>query len=161
MEYYTNEDFNCLRQSPKKSDVITVKINDKKEKKVKRFLTRCVKATYKAFKNDYSELRIGKWKFYSLRPKYVLLSPVKKVCLCSYCANYDLFLMSLINFRESNVTELDEIRSQIINATMCSEPSDLYYLQEFKIFPGIKGITFHVLKLQGIEGTEEITYRRL
>ena len=66
MEYYINDDFNRSRQSPNKSDVITVKINDKKEKKVKRFLTRSLKATYKAFKNDYSELRIGKSKFYSL-----------------------------------------------------------------------------------------------
>ena len=38
IEYYINDDFNCLRQSPNKSDVITIKINDKKEKKVKRFL---------------------------------------------------------------------------------------------------------------------------
>ena len=35
MEYYINEDFNCSIQSPNKNDVITVKINDKKEKKVK------------------------------------------------------------------------------------------------------------------------------
>ena len=46
MEYYINDDFNCSRQSPNKSDVIMVKINDKKEKKVKRFLTRSLKATY-------------------------------------------------------------------------------------------------------------------
>ena len=78
MEYYINDDFNCSRQSPNKSDIITVKINDKKEKKVTRFLTRSLKATYKAFENDYPELRIGKSKFYSLRPKYVLLSPSKK-----------------------------------------------------------------------------------
>ena len=63
MEYYINYDFNCSRQSPNKSDVITVKINDKKEKKVKRFLTRSLKATYETFKNDYPELRIGKSKF--------------------------------------------------------------------------------------------------
>ena len=150
MEYYINDDFNCSRLSPNKSDVITVNINDKKEKKVKRFLTQSLKATYKAFKNDYPELRIVKSKFYSLRPKYVLLSPVKEVCLCIYCANYELFLTSLINFRGSNVTELDEIRSQIINATMCS---DLCYLQECKICPGSNGITIHVFKLQDIKGT--------
>ena len=46
MEYYINNDFNCSRQSPNKNDVITVKINDKKEKKVKRFLTQSLKATY-------------------------------------------------------------------------------------------------------------------
>ena len=157
MEYYINDDFTCSRQSPNKSDVITVKINDKK-KKVKRFLTRSLKATYKAFKNNYPELRIDKSKFYNLQPKYVLLSPIKEFCLCIYCANYNLFLTSLINFRGSNVTELDEIRSQIINATMCSEPSDLCYLQECKICRGSNGITIHVLKLQDIEGIEEITY---
>ena len=41
---------------------------------------------------------------------------------------------------------------------MCSESSDLCYLQECKICPGSIGITIHVLKLQDIEGTEEITY---
>ena len=157
MEYYINDDFNCSIQSPNKSDVITVKINDKKEKEVKRFLTQSLKATYKAFKNDYLELR-SKSTLYSLRPKYVLLSPIKEVCLCIYCANYDLFLTSLINFRGSNITELDELRSEIINATKCSEPSDLCYLQERKICPGSNRITFHVLKLQDIEGTEEITH---
>ena len=74
IEYYINDDFNFSRQSPNKSDVITVKINDKKEKKVKRFLTRSLKATYEIFKNDYPELKISKSKFYSLRPKYVLLT---------------------------------------------------------------------------------------
>ena len=41
---------------------------------------------------------------------------------------------------------------------MYSEPSDLCYLQECKMYPGSNGITFHVLKLRDIEGTEEITY---
>ena len=41
---------------------------------------------------------------------------------------------------------------------MYSDPSDLCYLQECKICPGSNGITIHVLKLQDIEGTEEITY---
>ena len=89
---------------------------------------RSLKATYETFKNDYPELRIGKSKFYSLQPRYVLLSPIKEVCLCIYCANYDLFLTSLINFRGSSVAELDEIRSEMINATMCSDSSDLCYL---------------------------------
>ena len=158
IEYYINDDFNCSRQSPNKSDVITVKINDKNEKNVKRFLTRSLKATYETFKNDYPELRVGKSKFYSLRPKYVLLSPINDVCLCIYCANYDLFLTSLINFRGSNVAEFDEIRSEMINATMCSEPSHLCYLHECKMCPDSNGITFHILKLQDIEGTNEITY---
>ena len=56
MEYFINDDFNCSRQSPNKSDVITVKINVKKEKEVKRFLTRSLKAVYETFKNDYPEL---------------------------------------------------------------------------------------------------------
>ena len=49
IEYYINDDFNCSGQSPYKSDIVTVKINDEK---------------YKSFKNDYPELRIGKSKFY-------------------------------------------------------------------------------------------------
>ena len=101
-------------------------------------------------------MRIGKSKFYSLRPKYVLLSPIKAFCLCIYCASYDLFFKSLINFRGSSVAELDAIQSEMTNATMCSEPSDLCYLQECKMCPGSNGITFYVLKLQDIEGTEEI-----
>ena len=41
---------------------------------------------------------------------------------------------------------------------MRSEPSDLCYLQECKICPTSNGIPIHVLKLQYIEGTGEITY---
>ena len=62
LSVYINDDFNCSRQIPNMSDVITVKINDKKEKKDKRFLTRSLKATYETCKNDYPELRIGKSK---------------------------------------------------------------------------------------------------
>ena len=72
MEYYINDDFNCSRQSLNKNDVITVKINDKKEKKVKRFLTQSLKATYKAFKNDYPELRIVIYNNYSTTRSGVL-----------------------------------------------------------------------------------------
>ena len=68
-----------FKTSPNKSGVITVKINDKKEKKVERFRTRSLKATYETLKNDYPELRIGKSKFYSLRPKYVLVQSKKFV----------------------------------------------------------------------------------
>ena len=64
----------------------------------------------------------------------------------------------MINFRGSSITELDELQSEIIDATKCSEPSDLCYLQECKICAGSNGITFHVPKLQDVEGTEEITY---
>ena len=39
MEYDLNDDFNCSRQSPNKCDVITIKVNNKKDKRVKRFLT--------------------------------------------------------------------------------------------------------------------------
>ena len=51
MEYYLNDDYNCSKQSPNKYDVFTIKVNNKKDKEVKRFLTRGLKETYKVFKN--------------------------------------------------------------------------------------------------------------
>ena len=50
MEYYLNDDFNCSRQSPNKCDIVTIKVNNKKDK-VKHFRTRSLKETYKVFKN--------------------------------------------------------------------------------------------------------------
>ncbi|WP_316206557.1 hypothetical protein, partial [Escherichia coli] len=157
MEYFLNDDFNCSRQSPNKSDVVTVKINNTKTKKVKRFLTRSLKETYSQLRKENPNLQIGKSKFYSLRPSFVLTSPVKEACLCVHCENFELFLTSLIPFRGDKNSELDSIRSEITNTMLCSEPSDSCFLQECKDCPGGAGITLELLKLkQNCE--DEITF---
>ena len=45
-DYYSNDDFNCSRQSTNKSDTMSVKEDGMKTKKVKRFLTRGMKEMY-------------------------------------------------------------------------------------------------------------------
>ena len=116
---------------------LKLKIN--KGKKLNVFLPEVLES-YKVLKNENPELRIGKVKFYSFRPKYVVLSPIKEVCLCVYCAKFNLFLTSLLILRGSKASELHEIRSQIMNAITCSEPFDLCFLQEYKICPPVRAL---------------------
>ena len=68
-EYYLNAYLDCTSQSPNKNDTRIVYDNGVKVKKVKRFMTRSIKETYKLFCEDHPDMRMGHSKVYSLRPK--------------------------------------------------------------------------------------------
>lgn len=158
MEYFLNDDFNCTRQSPNKSDVVIVKENGKKEKKVKRFLTRSLKEAYKLFKQEHPEIKMGITKFYTLRPKFVMLSPCKDVCLCIYCANFDLYVNSINNLMGGKYSDLDKVRSKLLSAIVCSNSSEQCFFQECTACPGSEGISLNLFGLETINEHEEIVF---
>lgn len=158
MEYFLNDDFNCSRQSPNKSDVITVMENGKKVKKVKRFLTRSMKEVYVLMKEENPGIKISKSKFYSMRPKYVLINPFNDVCLCIYCANFELLLIALKNFMSQTSVELSTLRSKVLFSVVCSSATESCYFQECDSCPGVKGMTFDLLGLDELNIEKDITF---
>ena len=86
------------------------------------------------------------------------LAPSKKFVSVSIAQIMIYFLRAWLISEGVTLQSWMNFGHKIINATKCSEPFDLCYLQECKICPGSNVITFHILKLQDIKGTEEITY---
>ena len=82
------EEDKISRQSTNKKD----KIDVSGESKIFRFMEMSVGEAYKVFKEDHATSRIGRSKFYSLRPKWIKIKCPMQNCLCSYHENYCLLL---------------------------------------------------------------------
>lgn len=92
------EDDSISRMMPGKADCISIRdSNGAKVKKQKRHLVMTLAEAYHCFKTDHPDVQIGKSKFASLRPKWVLLSSQmpQNVCGCKYHENVFLLLEAL------------------------------------------------------------------
>lgn len=158
MEYYLNDDLDCSRQSPNKSDVINVYENGEKIKKAKRFLTRSVYEIFQLFQNQHPEAKIGRTKFYSLRPKWVVIDPPKEVCLCIYCSNFELCLIGLKNIRKERYADMQNIQKEVLALVLCSPATEDWIFQNCSECPGADGITLQSLGLTNEKAAEEVTF---
>ena len=151
-DYYLDDNLDCSRQSPNKSDVINVFENGEKTKKVKRFMTRTLKETFRIFKDAHPDVKIGHAKFYSLRPKWVKMHPSHEVCICIYCNNMELCCTALSNFLNKTVNMND-----LFQLCLCPVPSDACWLQECQECQGSEGISVETLHLDDSD-SQEIQY---
>lgn len=151
-DYYLDDNMDCSRQSPNKSDVINVFENGEKTKKVKRFMTRTLKETFRIFKKAHPAIKIGHSKFYSLRPKWVKMHPSHEVCICIYCNNMELCCTALSNFLSQTVNMND-----LFQLCLCPVPSDACWLQECQECQGSEGISVESLNLDDCD-SQEIHY---
>lgn len=96
--FYSRDDIS--RQAPGKQDVKSVKNSHtgKRELIQKRHMVLTIGEAYQEFNKCYPDTEVGKPKFYSLRPPYVL--PVAdtphNVCVCRYHANFNYILQSIV-----------------------------------------------------------------
>lgn len=163
LEYFLDDDLDCTRQSPNKKDMKTVFLNGEKTQKVKRFMTRSVRETFELFRKNHPDMKISRSKFYSLRPSWVIPAPAKIDCLCSHCANFDLMITALKNYRSNNVSDLspntiDGIRQTLQSATVCSYKNNKCMFGECDKCPGEAAITLELLQLSESDECEEITF---
>lgn len=88
------------RQAPGKRDVKSLK-NSTGQKEVFQIqhMVMTIKEAYSLFKEEYPNSVIHISKFYTLRPKYVLLSSQTphNVCVCRYHANFNYLVESIYN----------------------------------------------------------------
>ncbi|CAB4004221.1 Hypothetical predicted protein [Paramuricea clavata] len=90
--FYTSDKIS--RMAPGKRDVVTIKDQDGKKKLQNRHLYMSIKETYRVFKDENRNVKIGLTKFSTLHPPNVLLSSQtpSNVCTCVYHQNMFLAL---------------------------------------------------------------------
>lgn len=81
-------------------------------------MTRTVRESYSLFKQENPQMKIGLTKFYTLRPKWVLLTAPANSCLCIYCENFQLMLNALAKF--TNVRNTEEIEKKPFSSIVCN-----------------------------------------
>ena len=150
-DYFLNDDLDCSRQSPNKDDVITINENGLKVKKIKRYLTRSIREIYNIFREKNPNSKMSETKFYTLRPKWVLIDPPKEGCLCVYCANFELCLIALKNLKKDTTFNAKLVREELFSTIMCDSSSDKCIFDECKECPGPDEISAALLNLPNEE----------
>ena len=117
-EFYERDDIS--RQSPGMRDTIVVKEEDQKKTYMKRHLLLTIAETYKIFKSENMEVKIGKSKFAELRPRHVLLQreTPANVCVCVHHANLQ-FLLDAIP-KDAN---FPSTAREFVNSVVCDRNS--------------------------------------
>ncbi|CAN7995163.1 unnamed protein product [Ixodes pacificus] len=123
LAYYRTDELDCSRQSPNKKDVVRVKIEGETQWVPKRFMTRSLREAYGVNKLAHPSSAIGLTKFISLRPQWVKCLPHREVCVCTYCANFQLCLVGLKN------TTGDSLSAEDVQALcVCPQPTSPCFL---------------------------------
>ena len=86
INYYSNG--SVSRPSPNRKDVLTIN----RELMSKKFMSMRISEAYRLFSIEKSSLKIGKSKFYELRPKDVKPESTHDICLCIYQENMSLLV---------------------------------------------------------------------
>lgn len=147
LEYYLNDDFDCSRQSPNKNDVVRVKENGIVVKRVKRYITRSIREIYQKLTEENPTIKISRAKFYSLRPKWVIIDPPTEACLCLYCANFELCITALKSLRKDLSSNSKEVQEELFSIITCASIRDECKLQTCQKCPGVNAITANSLNL--------------
>ena len=111
----------------------------------KRVLNRTVDEVHKSFLEENPDLKIGRAKFSSLRPKCVCLQNKAKLqqCLCEYCTNIDLKLKAINQEVVKHKTNTIKNRYHLCDLTLCPKDGPYAPLKCIdRLCPncGVKGI---------------------
>lgn len=155
--FYLEDKWDCSRQSANKKDTITVTVAGEKVVKVKRYMTRSIKETFALYKKEHSIFHIGRSKFYALRPKWVVPHPPRDVCLCVYCANFELCIITLKNLLDG--VSYDTLAGCVRSLVVCDVERETCLFQECGECPGKGGLSVQTLGLENIaQDSAEVTY---
>lgn len=151
LEYFTNDELDCSVQSPRSKDVVQVVQEGTKVTKTKRYMTRSIRETFQIFRAAHPEVKVSATKFYSMRPKWVSISPCREECCCSYCANFELCIVAVNNISDSPVTA-DELMAMCL----CQVRHEDCFLGDCLSCPGKEALTAESLHISADEGQAEI-----
>lgn len=132
--------------------------NGARVKKVKRFLTRSIKDMYNILVETNPMVKIGKSKFYSLRLKWVIIDSPREVCVCIYCANYELCLITLMTLLNEKSSNLNHLSQMVFSSIMCSSASKTCIFGECELCPGSESLTIAKLNIPEDKAFEEVTF---
>lgn len=97
INFYEQDDIS--RQSPNRKDTMSVKdkITGKRAHVAKRHMMMTIAEAYALFKTEFPDIKLGKSKFFELRPLHVrpMSEMPHNVCVCIYHANYAFLVEAL------------------------------------------------------------------
>lgn len=117
-QFYTSDDVS--RETSNKKQV--VRPPPSRDPVALRFLHLTVGETFEKFKTLHPDIKIGRSKFFSLKPSWVRDRTPHKNCLCIQHANADLLLQAVRNSLQSHVA-MDEL----VQESVCKSPSEKCY----------------------------------
>ena len=117
VENFFNRD-DVSRICPGKRDFLSVKTSEGRELRQKRLLLVNVNEAYELFKKEEPDLKIGRSKFASLRPRQVMPMSLhdQEVCMCKYHENINMILDGLKNI----LPEVPKYSEDLLIQTVCS-----------------------------------------
>ena len=117
VENFFNRD-DISRICPGKRDFLSVKTSEGRELRQKRLLLVNVNEAYELFKKEEPDLKIGRSKFASLRPRQVIPMSLhdQEVCMCKYHENINMILDGLKNI----LPEVPKYSEDLLIQTVCS-----------------------------------------
>ena len=117
VENFFNRD-DISRICPGKRDFLSVKTSEGRELRQKRLLLVNVNEAYELFKKEEPDLKIGRSKFASLRPRQVMPMSLhdQEVCMCKYHENINMILDGLKNI----LPEVPKYSEDLLIQTVCS-----------------------------------------
>ena len=166
------EDDENSRQLPGMNDVKTIKVNGVKQKVQKRLLLSTIGEAFLKFKEENKDLKVGKTFFFHQRPKNVVLagtSGTHSVCVCTYCGNMKLLLLTTVLGTRATWEELislpggqDVQIEDIIDHCVCEEGTqDCYYSSCVGCAEKTEALEGHIRNvIDAIYGEDEITFSR-
>lgn len=159
--FYEN-DMNS-RLLPGTKDVISLKIDGKKQLVQKRLVVCNLKELYQSYKSKYPELKVGFSKFAELRPKHCVLagaSGTYSVCVCTYHQNVK-FMLDAINISRltENWTYPIQNYKDCLNMMMCQNPSPACRSDECQKCPGIQTLGQKLIEILDDAMIDEIELR--
>ncbi|KAH9372824.1 hypothetical protein HPB48_017632 [Haemaphysalis longicornis] len=105
-------------------------------------MIRSIRGAFRIYKERNPDSSIGLTKFYSLRPRSVKCSPQQEVCVCVYCANYELYVAAVENASNSKIDA-----SGLITAFLGTPASDNCFLGECDKCPKGESLTLETLNI--------------
>lgn len=162
-EFYENYDNS--RYLPDITDCLSIKQPDGKRKLVQKKLILCnLKELHKAFRLQYSNLKIGFSKFCDLRPKHCVIAGATgthSVCVCVYHQNIKLVIdgSKIPLFTKNRDIKLLDYKDLIKNI-MCENPVKSCHFNTCKECKGTQVLKNELREIFDENDTDEIQYQQ-
>lgn len=162
IEFYENDENS--RIMPHKKETVTVRINDRKEKKQKRLLLSDIKVLHTCFKKKYPLFPIGLTKFAELRPKWCVLagtSGTHNVCVCVIHQNVKAMIdaAGLETFSKNLKTILNN-SDDCIRFILCDKPKDTCHVLQCKDCPKLENFSDLLLGILNQNNIRQVIFSK-
>lgn len=112
------------RAAPGRKDTISIKdtVTGKRAHVAKRHMIMSVAEAYRLFKEEYPSVKVGKSKFFEVRPPHVrpMSEMPHNVCVCVYHANFEY----LVEVLHKNIPDFPSTSRELVSEITCDVASE-------------------------------------